>query len=929
MILKVDKKIKNIFLVLTVTVLLVSLPMFFYLEFLPKLVSSPKTANFISKTLKKQTGLDLTVSNAELSTSLKPVIDFKVGKVTLNKENSQIMDLDNFGINLSFAEMFKKRIIINELGADYIFADITKLSQLSFSDKKDDKQKQEFDWDIDLFNAKMFVKKCLFTYKSEPDTFIKVSGNNFEINNQNVKNYIHFNVTTELEKNNKKVVLAAADKNNIFIENHAIHVKDFIFNINDSKVYINAYADKKKYYLDAVTNNFDIKDVIEIIESDLIISNGSALLAGFKNLDGSFNSKIVLENNKIDGNVTLNKFSCVLIPLNNLQLYLNGGTAKINKQDIILNDVTGYYGKNKINTLKIHGGILDYFKTAKTTVTTDAVLTNEFAQNHLSKIVGYPFQVVGKGGARIIFEALGDKMDLTFLFKLAKGDDILVDGMSLSPTGYDRAVKAVMHFKDDNINIETINYYIAETITKGSNVKPILTINGNVTMAGVIKDIGFDIPKPLPSEFLNLFVQQKVFRKGTIAGNLHYINTGKVPTIKGDMELKGIRIPAQRLFIKEGKLTTTNTSIVLSSNGRYRRTAYDVSGNIQNEIKLPVVVNSIKLEIDELNIEKILKSFNNQTASAEVNKEAFSSASVSDTDDDNDNDNVAEAFNPGMLIIKECILSVSKGSYKEINFGNLVANLTLDKNSILKVESNRFDIAEGISSTKVVCDLKKHFYSLRLGIKDVNSDIMATSLLALKREITGQASGLIELNTDDSLKLNGSIKFIVKDGTIQKVGLVEYVLKFASLFRNPLAMISPSTFMDMVNVPEGKFDKITGEIYIKDNIINRMMIKSHASQLSAFIVGRFDLEARDATLRIYTKLSNKNKGFAGAIRNVSLNSLANRVPLSSRNDSNYYSAELSQLPEIDADEKDCQVFLTTVDGDVERNNFLSSLKRIK
>ena len=65
------------------------------------------------------------------------------------------------------------------------------------------------------------------------------------------------------------------------------------------------------------------------------------------------------------------------------------------------------------------------------------------------------------------------------------------------------------------------------------------------------------------------------------------------------------------------------------------------------------------------------------------------------------------------------------------------------------------------------------------------------------------------------------------------------------------------------------------------------------------------------------------------MRNISLNSLANRIPLSNRNDENYYSAELSQLPPIEADEKDCQVFLTKVDGDVEHFNFISSLKKIK
>ena len=108
-----------------------------------------------------------------------------------------------------------------------------------------------------------------------------------------------------------------------------------------------------------------------------------------------------------------------------------------------------------------------------------------------------------------------------------------------------------------------------------------------------------------------------------------------------------------------------------------------------------------------------------------------------------------------------------------------------------------------------------------------------------------------------------------------------------------------------------------------------MKIKSSSPQLSSYIVGRYDLESKDATLRIYTKFSNYKKGFAGALRSFSLNSLANRIPMSSRNDANYYSSELSELPPIEADEKDCQIFLTKVDGDIEHNNFLSSLKKIK
>ena len=273
----------------------------------------------------------------------------------------------------------------------------------------------------------------------------------------------------------------------------------------------------------------------------------------------------------------------------------------------------------------------------------------------------------------------------------------------------------------------------------------------------------------------------------------------------------------------------------------------------------------------------------------------------------------------------------SKKFEKELKERNdrTLRNMTLDKNSLLKITSNRFDIAEGTSSAKINCDLKNHKYNIWLGIKEVNSDIMATSLLNLSKEIQGKASGLIELNTDDSLKLNGRIQFRVYKGVIGKVGLIEYVMKVAALFRNPLTMVSPSTVSDLVNIPEGKFDQIDGDLILKDNIVMPMKIKSFAPQLSSYIVGTYNLENQDAALRIYTKFSNRKKGLYGLFRNLSLNSLANRIPLSSRNDSDYYEAEISQLPEIDADEKDCQIFLTKVDGDVEHNNFISSLKKIK
>ena len=220
---KFSKKGKLIIAGSFAAVFLAATPFVLYLKVLPTVVASPKTSFFVAEILKKHAGLELVIDKARLDTSMSPVLGFRVNKLSLKKENAEIFDLENFGILLSFQDIFKKRIELKQLGADYIFADVDQLMTLVPASKNQPEKKAEFDWDIDFFSAKMFVKKCLFAYKAN-DTFIRLRGKDFEINNQDVKNYIHFKFFTEFEKNNKKVILAAADRNSIYIENHKINV---------------------------------------------------------------------------------------------------------------------------------------------------------------------------------------------------------------------------------------------------------------------------------------------------------------------------------------------------------------------------------------------------------------------------------------------------------------------------------------------------------------------------------------------------------------------------------------------------------------------------------------------------------------------------------------------------------------------------------
>lgn len=923
------KFIKVFSVLLGITAVFAGMIILVYLKVVPAIVSNPKTIDYVKEFVKESTGAQLVLEKPVLRTSLSPQLGFGIEKLALTKDKKELLTLENLDTEVSFAKVLEKAVVLNKINIGYFFADANGLMALGGAQQGE--QPQPSDWTVEWLDSVLSLDKCLILYDFDKDTHIRIDGKNMAITAQREPKLVHFDLGININKGKHNVKIALKDEDKVYIKDHKLFIDKANLAVNNSKVFIDTVSDQKNQFKASVyANKFDVKNVVELLETDIVIPNGGEMLAFFKDINGNFDFKIDMTNKDLNGDIKVNKASLKVIPLNNLPVFVNGGNVKITNTDITLNDFKGRYGSWARNVVQFNGTVKDYTKSVDTYIEATGKATDDLTKNYISKLVGIPLTLTGDCGAKMILKSKYNKIDMTFMAKVAKGYDILVDGASLSPVGYDRAVVADMHLDGTKLNIEAIKYYIAEELNKHTKgVEPILTIDGNMDIVSAkIQDLGFNIPKPLPSEFLNVLIGQKVFKKGTIAGNLHVVYHNDIPKINGNMEMNGVRIPSQRLSIKKARLFTDKNLINMTAEGKFKKSQYNFDGHIKNELVFPIIVKDVNLTVDNVDVDRILTSMSQQPAAEQttaqpVTAQAFVNAS------DNDDDDELYVFDTNMLIIERCVLHVVKGFYKDIKFGNLFANLTLDKNGQLEIKSNKFDFAEGISTLKVLCDLKKHKYYIRLGVKDVNSDLLATTILALKKEISGKARGLIELNTDDTFKLNGRIRFDVKDGTIQKVGLVQYALNFASLFRNPMAMISPSTLFDMVNIPDGRFDVISGDLILKDNVVELLKIKSSAPQLGSFIIGRYDLETGDAALRIYTKFSNKNKGFAGFLRNISLNSLANRMSTTHDSEANYYALELSQLPKLDADEKDCQVFLTKVDGDVEHFNFLSSLKKIK
>ncbi len=901
----------------------------FYLIFLPNLIKSQILINHAQKIAKNTLNLELIIQKPLLKTHFKPLIEFKVDKLCLKNKNATLVDLENFETSVSFNKILKKQIKLNYIKAQNLTLKVNEI--LKLIPQSGQTESKPVDFKIDFYDSKVLLDNFELSFmqnKALLELFMKDISIEKE-NGSEFKN-VGFNFEAIVSKNNTQYLdIIASTTDEIKIRENELKIQDFDVLVNNSKLKMNAVMNLKELLVNVKSDKFFLEDIFKSINCDFVIPDGESYLAVLKNPKGNVSFDINLKNQDLSGNVTINNTKANLKDLSSLPLNIQKGKIVIYKDKIDFVDLIGYYGKNKKNSLKIYGDIKDYYKTFDSNITIDTVVCNEFFKDYLAKLINNTVMYASKPfSTRILYKAKNNIMDITWLAKIPKGVNFGVDSSDSALKNYDRAVKGDFHIQGNDLDIRNINYYIANDIHKGANIKPIIVVDGKMKLDGKIDNIGFSFAREMPCELLNVLTKDSTFKKGTIKGDLHIAFVNDIPKLDADVVISKTLIPSQKVFIKNAVLKTDNNLINIDTQGGFRRVKFDFNGKIKNELLPPFTIKNLNLALDNLDVERLLLSFNNQEQNQTQNT-AKKTESVNDESDIVNDESLDFTFDTNLIRIEDCNFSLAQGKYKELTFSDIKANLTLDEKGILKINSNKFNIAQGISTLKVESDLKNFKHYVRLGVKDVDTDLLSKVLFNLEKEIQGKAMGLIELNTDKTLKMNGKIQFLVNDGMIGKIGLVEYLMKIVSVFRNPVAMINPAIVMDIVNIPEGKFDKIQGELLIKNNVIQKMDIKSYSPTLSALIRGRFDMEAHDASIRIYTRFSQSAKTKFAFLRNISLNALANKVQMNARNDANYYSSELVDLPQIDVKDENTEIFLTQVEGDIETNNFLSSLRKIK
>ena len=104
------KSVIKIFLKIIIALLILSgLILAFWLKGLPFLVSNEFIISSVEKSAKKYIGIDADLQNPKLKTSLSPKIEFDLDLISLNKNNSKLLEISKLDCALNFNEIFKQQ----------------------------------------------------------------------------------------------------------------------------------------------------------------------------------------------------------------------------------------------------------------------------------------------------------------------------------------------------------------------------------------------------------------------------------------------------------------------------------------------------------------------------------------------------------------------------------------------------------------------------------------------------------------------------------------------------------------------------------------------------------------------------------------------------------------------------------------------------
>ena len=418
-----------------------------------------------------------------------------------------------------------------------------------------------------------------------------------------------------------------------------------------------------------------------------------------------------------------------------------------------------------------------------------------------------------------------------------------------------------------------------------------------------------------------MIFRKPTIKQGVFVADLLINGTSAAPHILGLLNVTSVDIPLLDSTVRDVNVDFQNDYISVDTKAVVLTNDILAKLKIVNSAALPIVVEDINVQMDELNLNVI-------------------SDAISDIEADNTRTNQVNAENlmlkPDILIIKNAQVNADNVLIKKAKATDFNAHMLLGEDQVFRVDNYGFNIANGSVSGSMTHDLNTLVTRGEMHIKNADASIISENFFDMRGQMYGLVTGDLSasctgLSSIDCVNtLSGEGEFNVIDGRMPKLGSLEYLLKAGNLITSGITGVSINGIVDLITpLKTGNFKSISGNVKVQNGVANEINVYSSGEDLNMYLTGSYNIASLVADMEVYGSLSKNFSTLLGRIGNSSLNTLFNTIPWIKINDINPKStSNILKIPNFDKNNT-LRVFKAEIFGDINGSNYVKSFRWIK
>lgn len=681
------------------------------------------------------------------------------------------------------------------------------------------------------------------------------------------------------------------------------------------KYKINGYASMKNFNLAALNELGPIEEIFPDYKDQL---------KQFGRFEGKTNIAARVNNNNLRIFSQLNDVSFVYLP-KHLRIRIKDGHYLLNNDHLNLSKISAYVGRMPVF---VNGKISNIYKNPDANLYINAKPTQEFFDQFFNNKAVYPIKLKGDVNCTAEVNGTQDKLSTKVDLKLDESSSLYYMGATIgdmvSPVNiYTDAVVTPKSIKINNFKYDKI----ITSLNNKQNPNTQLTASGYIEQLGEnyykFKNLHITTHNPTDAKIFNIIFKKPLMKQGVFTSDLIINGTSKAPKILGKLDVTSIDMPFFDATIKDIHTNFKKDTVTINSRGSILNNAITLDAVLKNSFPAPILFKDIKLHFIDLNLNKITGSL--QEYDADIYKQQIATPSQ------------LPPIDPSIIRIEKSEVTADNILLKSLEATNFKANLNMGEDSIIHVTDYGFDLAQGKVSGDLKYNLITSDFIINSHITDANAQIISESLFDLKGQLYGTTTGDLTLSCNGKTQdlclstLGGRGNFEVAHGRMPKLGSLEYLLKAANLAKSGLTGLSINSIIDIITpLKTGEFESISGSYELKDGIAHDINVYSKGKDLNLYLTGSYNVTNSNADMKVYGTLSNNITNVLGRLKNASLNTLLNMIPLLNKNEiSPELEAQLKKIPNYEVYNNIFRIFAVDIDGDINGINYVKSFKWVK